>query len=720
MPVPDRYHDWHEMLAESAGDGTIGSRERLRWLLLGMAICLTIVFGRACQLELSGGEAFRELAARPLARTRQLDATRGRILARSGEVLAADEPVSELAVQYRWLEEPPNSDWLRATARSRLSKADRRQRERIAAEQEAVLRDRSALHARLAALCEVSSEEWQARCASIQARVSALAAHVNEARLRKFAERQAREAQQPEPQSLAGRAAKLVADALTGDDTLPPAPVVIAEQIDYHTLVDRVSDSVVAELREHAHDYPGARIINRTRRVYPQGSLAAHLVGHINRPERGTPAVGAIGVERSYEPQLASRPGRETQFTDRRGTVLRSASGDLPQDGGDIVLSLDLELQGTAEGLLDRICEATVQQPGRQEEDLQPATGGAIVVLDVRTGAIAAAASAPRFDPNWFVTGGPDVGRMLNDSRHPLFDRVAKMVIPPGSIFKIVTALALIESGAIDADEPFHCQGYLREPDRERCYLFRRHGIGHGDVTLADALARSCNVYFYHHAGAAGCAPLIDWAECCGFGQTAGVDLADEAAGRVPTPDSIQLLEGHAWRPADTHALAIGQSSLVVTPLQVARLLAAVANGGTLVTPHVVARTGDAVESHAPFGIQIPRLQPATLAIVREGLRRVVTDEQGTGHAALASLPIEIAGKTGTAETGGGQADHAWFAGYAPAESPRYAFVVALEHAGGGAAVAAPVARGLLEKMIELGYFGEVRVVDRSFPPGKG
>ena len=207
--------------------------------------------------------------------------------------------------------------------------------------------------------------------------------------------------------------------------------------------------------------------------------------------------------------------------------------------------------------------------------------------MDLRDGALLAAASAPRFDPNLF--GGGDAARraaLLAAPDHPLFDRAVQMALPPGSVFKMLTAVALLESGTVDPQEPFTCQGYLHDPSQMRCEIFVRQGIGHGDVTLADALGESCNVYFFHHAGRMGQRPLGDWARRLGFGRPTGVDLPGEAAGIVPTP-TIDPPPGRA-RLADRRHASDGHRprSLTATPLQVLRMMAAVASG-KLLTPHV-------------------------------------------------------------------------------------------------------------------------------------
>jgi penicillin-binding protein 2 len=213
--------------------------------------------------------------------------------------------------------------------------------------------------------------------------------------------------------------------------------------------------------------------------------------------------------------------------------------------------------------------------------------------------------------------------------------------------------------------------------------------------------------------------PLWDWTARFGFGRPTGIDLPGESAGIVPDANSIPRLQKHPWRTADTLAMSIGQSTLSVTPLQVARLLAAVANGGYLVTPHLVAdvvlpestsgrfkdNAAEVAEDplHLPQPQAIPGLHEATLAAIRDGLVRVVADPKGTGHATIWMDGLAVAGKTGTAESGEGQADHAWFAGYVPAERPQLAFVVVLEHAGDAATAAGPVAKRLVEQIDRLG-----------------
>jgi len=328
-----------------------------------------------------------------------------------------------------------------------------------------------------------------------------------------------------------------------------------------------------------------------------------------------------------------------------------------------------------------------------------------VVVMELRSGRLLASASAPRFDPNRLGESA-ELVRLAADASGPLFDRPTKMAIPPGSVFKPLTAVALLESGTVEPTQTYFCQGFFERPDRERCLIYRRYGEGHDTIDLADALARSCNSYFFHFATDSGPAPLMDWAARFGFGQRTGIDLPDEARGSVPT--QLASSADHPWTPADTRALAIGQSGLTVTPLQIMRMMGALATDGQLLTPRITRGLGLAAEGDtgppddlppAAAPQQIEGLHHATLEAVRLGLEHAVTDPHGTAHRTASLAGLTIAGKTGTAETGGGQADHAWFAGYAPAEQPRVAFVVVLEHGGGGSDAAAPIARKLLAEL---------------------
>jgi penicillin-binding protein 2 len=712
---------------------TVSSTRRLRICLIGFPLLLAIVFGRMVQLEVIQGAAFRSEAGRPLTRERSLPGVRGRILARDGTVLAYDKKVLGVAINYRFLEEPPDPDWLRRTARSRLSPNQRKAPRSVAAAEAEVRYQRSETARRLAQLTGTPLDDWNRRARRVQTRVERIVESVNRRRLAEF-DRPSGGSESSEVNADASylqRFRSFAVEILEGSiDESPPQWITVAEELDCHVMAEDLPLEVVVEIEANPELYAGAKIVGKRRRVYPAGRLAAHLLGHLGPVDgdglsglRGTDKyhpddrVGRMGLERQYEDLLRGRRGVAVELSDRRGRLLSSHRRTEPGIGRDLVLTIDSRLQRAAEELL----ESALERRTIRQTDAEPA-GGAIVVMDVHGGAILAAASAPGFDPNLFAAGD-DAGQieaLFSDPDHPMFDRTCKMAIPPGSVFKIVSAAAILESSALSPGETFFCQGYLHSPDRQRCTIYKHHGIGHGDVTLSDALCVSCNVYFFHQAERLGWMPLVDWSLAFGLAQPTGVDLPDEAAGMVPTPATIRQLEGHGWRPGDTESLAIGQGSLQATPLQVVRMMAAVANGGYLVTPHLVSRLGlpelsdeqstadlsampdDPIRISPPRSI--PGLKPSTLAAIREGLDRVVSDPDGTAHGTALVESVAIAGKTGTAETGEDRAEHAWFAGYVPADRPELAFVVALEHSGNAAEAACPVAKRLVLRMRELGY----------------
>ena len=738
MARPDRHFDWDQLRKPGRSPARpIDGGRRMRWLGLAFSTLMLIVFSRAAQIVLFDGQTWRQHAAAPLEHRESLPATRGRILARDGTVLAIDQQVPALAVHYRYLEQPSNPTWLRNMVRARLSLEARRSPEAMARETEHLTTELIEERRRLAKLCGMSLDAWHRRVTAIGRRVRRIARHVNATHVRRM---DSAGKQVPgNKASAAGDAARHSLESWLSaalrrftprvkTASRPAGPITIAEELDYHIIAQHVSLDVVAELEAHPDRYPGTRITVGRRRHYPAGSMAAHAIGYLGpatredldaesaagRAYHADDWIGRVGVEAQYDSVLRGHRGLRIDWSDRSGRTLRSARAEAPIAGDDLVLTIDPTLQRTAEKLLD---DALRRRAPTAEG------GGAVVAINVRSGEILAAASAPRFDPNRFVQQDREaVRRWLEDGQHPLFDRVTQMAIPPGSVFKVLSAIALLESSTVVGNEPFFCRGYLHSPESWRCNIFVHQGVGHGEVTLVDAIARSCNVYFFHHAARAGPEPLADWALRLGFGRPTSIDLPGEASGTLPTPASIRTLEGHPWRTTDTQAMAIGQSSLAVTPLQVVRMMAAVANGGQLVTPHVVrglAIQSRSLDAEAPPSEErfvrpmrpVKGLRRETLDLIRRGLLSVVADEQGTAHATVFLDKISVAGKTGTAETGrtpSGEPklDHAWFAGYAPAGAPRVAFVVVLEHAGSGALAAGPVARRLVSKMDQLGLLG--------------
>jgi penicillin-binding protein 2 len=288
----------------------------------------------------------------------------------------------------------------------------------------------------------------------------------------------------------------------------------------------------------------------------------------------------------------------------------------------------------------------------------------------------------------------------------------------------VLSAVALLQSGKVDPEERFECLGYLDQPNRFRCPIYVQQKVGHGPLDLSQALSRSCNVYFFHAADRIGPQPIVDWARRFGIGSSTGIDLPFEKAGNLPDPDASDHGDpGKSvttrWHRGDTRSLAVGQSSLTTTPLQIARMMAAIANGGDMVTPFVAHKSGPRLAdedsaSGVSLRVPIPGLSEGTLTRIRTALTKTVSDPSGTAYNTVRTKDIAIAGKSGTAQSGKGQADHAWFAGYAPADNPRVAFAVVLEHAGSGSKAAGPLARQLVEALLADGVLQPERVTLRE------
>ncbi len=726
-----------QSLAALASHSPPATRHALRPLLLGFIIAAVGVLGRLVVLEFTYGDEYRSESARLSLKYRVRTAPRGRILARDGTVLVSDRPVASLAIDYRELENPPDARWLRAQARARLSARERRNPDRMKLAQEEILAERDEASRRLQDLCGITQDEWLASAMRVQGRVRTLAEGANRAARERY-EQQLGGTDDSDAHAAEGwlsAASRRLFISLFRVHDEPPQSIVVAEELAEHIVCRSISMEAVAEIEGHPDRYRGAHVIYGSRRVYAAPELAPHAIGYVSRSRdsNASESVGQAGIERQYDSVLQGHDGVSVDRLDRRGRLISSTVEREAIPGRDLMLTLDPALQATAQTLLDN---ALARRIGLESEKPLRSSGGAIVAIDVRSGAMLAAASAPRFDLVAFATGdAASIRQSLDGPAHPLLDRAIQMALPPGSVFKTLAAMALVHQPGFDPERPFTCEGYLHSPDSRRCMIYRRTGVGHGPVTLIDAIARSCNVYFFQQAEQMGPAPLLDWAGRGGFGRPTGIDLPGESAGRLP---AIELAAENGAQPttsAERHrarvaneegqSFAVGQGELTTTPLQIVRLMAAIANGGDLVTPHIAARLELPPSDGAPgitensFGdsdrddnqlpmkppAPIPGLDSKKLGVIREALRQVVADPQGTGHATVALESIAIAGKTGTAEVGGGAPDHSWFAGYAPADAPRIAFVVAIEHGGEASTLAGPVAKHLVEKLQSLGYF---------------
>lgn len=490
------------------------------------------------------------------------------------------------------------------------------------------------------------------------------------------------------------------------------SPTEVTQKLKTHARTARVKvkDGLTlreaAEIESHRLDLPGVVIQPEYQRRYPFGAYAAHVIGYVGeiseaqlkqeayRDLHQGSLVGQYGVERTYDLLLRGRPGRELIEVDALGHQTRSISVDPPQAGSDLYLTIDMHLQQLAEDLLG-------------EE------AGAIVALDPRNGDVLALASRPGFDPNVLsreMTAAQWEAITL-DARHPLTNRAIQGQYPPGSTFKIIMGAAALDTHTVTPAERLRCAGGYRFG--RRTYRDWKAG-GHGAVDFVRAIAESCDVYFYRVGHRLGIETIASYAMQFGLGNKTGIDLPAERPGLVPSPDWKLKARGEPWYPGETISVSIGQGFVTVTPLQMAQVIATVANNGVRMKPRLVRAIRD--RDSDVLDIQPPRLDgrlsvsAATLRHIRRGLRAVVTD--GTARQADSPM-IAIAGKTGTAQVVGlkfGSSkkstpkafrDHAWFVAYAPEHHPRIAVAVLVEHKGHGGSAAAPLATQLIEAALE-------------------
>jgi len=442
-----------------------------------------------------------------------------------------------------------------------------------------------------------------------------------------------------------------------------------------------ISPAQATALAEYSAELPAVRLEAEAVRSYPNGDLAAHVLGYTGeltqdelqeRQDDGYrlgDVVGRMGAEAAFEADLRGQWGGQQVEIDSSGRVLR-VLGDKPAiSGQDVQLTLDLEIQRAAEQALgDQI--------------------GAIVAMDPNNGAVLAMVSRPAFDPNIFSTRITEAQwRQLQSASYPFLNRALR-AYPPASTFKIVTTSAALESGRYSAGTVLPTYPYVEVGGRK---FWDWNKAGFGPLGFTGAMAMSSDTFFYQIAMGIKQAPLVEWTRRYGFGQKTGIEIgADESAGLVPDNEWKVDNVGHEWSIGDTINMSIGQGFLQATPLQVAVMFAIAANGGYRVTPHLLQEQEDTRDWRDPID-----LSPTTLDILQQGLRRVITS--GTARALNDPNLPPLAGKTGTAEAPPGKS-HAWFGGYMPADNPDILVVAFAEHSGGGgSAVAAPMVKQVLD-----------------------
>lgn len=445
----------------------------------------------------------------------------------------------------------------------------------------------------------------------------------------------------------------------------------------------------------------------RLARLYSDSGAAPHLIGYTGyipaeqlatyqaQGFQGDETVGLAGLERWGEEYLNGERGGTLMVVGPNGEYISTVQEQEPKQARSVYATLDLDFQTAVEQALSEaiLSLGTVQ-------------AGAAVVLNVNDGKILAMASYPSYDPAIFDPFAQDsavaLGAAFNDPTRPLLNRAAQGVYPAGSIFKVVTFAAALNSGLYTPDTYYTSTGTWSRLGENFVKTDWRDG-GHGTITLKQALVVSCNSCFYDAAYEMDALdPNIfpQTAVQFGLGQPTGAVGVVEAAGIVPSPDWKLAEKGEGWVRGDAVNMGIGQGDVQVTPLQIANIYAAIANGGTLYRPTLVDRIGAGGGApEEPFPVQVNGelpISPENLAIMQDSLWKVANDGFGTAIGVFDGLPFQVAGKTGTAEAPP-NASHAWFAGYAPANQPEIAIAVIVEHGGEGSAVAAPVFRRVVE-----------------------
>jgi penicillin-binding protein 2 len=457
----------------------------------------------------------------------------------------------------------------------------------------------------------------------------------------------------------------------------------------------------IAFVESHRLEYPELDLIPAQQRLYPKHEVAAATLGYVGEvsedmiaksgsPYRPGDVVGKFGIEREYDQVLSGRDGMRRVVVNSRGNEVGSLTTINALPGNDLRLTLDLDLQMVAEAALG-------DQPG------------AVVALDPRSGEVLAMVSHPSFDPNDFAKriDREQWEKLTDDPMKPLMNKAIQAQLAPGSVFKIVTATAALETGTIRPDFTLHCVGAIDIYGHTyHDWVWEKHK-GHGSVDLHRAIIVSCDVYFYTLGKLLGIEKIDYFANRLGLGARTGIDLPAEATGLIPSPQWVQKALKRKWWAGETMPVAIGQGAVVVTPLQLARMIGGIAWGGTFARPHLAFK-----DQLLALGVDPPDdsarnfpLSETTLETLTRGMWGVVNEGEGTG--ASARCPgIDIAGKTGTAqvvsvelqksERNANFKNNAWFVGYAPSIRPEIV-VAALVMQGEHSTVAVPIVREVIK-----------------------
>jgi penicillin-binding protein 2 len=460
-----------------------------------------------------------------------------------------------------------------------------------------------------------------------------------------------------------------------------------------------ISMDDVAKAEANRVYLPGTSIQIEPKRNYPYGRMMAHMLGYVSEISDDEikmkefknyfpgDFIGRYGIERSYESDLRGVDGEKRVEVDAMGREVRILDTKDSIPGNSLYLNINLDIQTAAEKAYE----------GKR---------GGCIAVEPKTGAVMALVSRPAFDPNKFAGGisKEDWKAIITDKMHPLQNRVTQGRYPPGSTFKIVTALEALNEGIINERTSFNCRGGF--PFGKRVFKCWKKG-GHGTVAVHRGIVESCDVFFYNIGLKLGIDRIHKISDAVGLGKLTGIDLPGEKKGLVPSSEWKKKTFGEPWYEGETVSVSIGQGAVWLTPIQLLQVSTLVANEGVTFKPQIVNRVvspeGKVIKTFEPVMDANLKIKKDVFRIVKEGMRGVVNEPSGTAHGSRIQA-VSMSGKTGTAQSVGEKGkdlgDHAWFIAYAPSEEPVVAISVLIEYGGHGSSAAAPVAKIITENLL--------------------
>ncbi len=506
-----------------------------------------------------------------------------------------------------------------------------------------------------------------------------------------------------------------------------------------YTISENISEESVLIFEEQNNSFPGMAIEKTPIRSYTYGKLASHVLGYVGKISSEeynslegysiSDYIGKTGIEYAFEGYLKGQDGIKQTDMSIDGTITGEYITEEAVSGDDVTLTIDANIQDVAEKYLKELIEK-IRNGGFGR--VYDAKSGAVVALNVKTGEVIAMSSYPDFEPQLFIDGisTEKWDEYTKGERSALLNRTIQSAYAPGSVFKMATAIAGLESGAITNTETIYDSGvYYYGGSSWRCWTYTDYGVGHGSLNVAGAIKHSCNYFFYETAKRMGIDTLVKYARYLGLGSKTGIELSGEEAGMLASKETSEEL-GQEWYGGNALNAAIGQGDNSFTPLQIAKYIAMITNGGhdidiTLIK-EITKADGttidkDKVEEYINNRLGIKKeekddiqISEETIKTVMEGMRSVTTDTGGTAYSVFKNFEIEVGGKTGSAEAG--KNVNAWFTGFAPYDDPEIAVVVFVENGGHGY-YTATVARGIFES-----YFGTNEDIkeDRTAKPYTG